>query len=71
MEGTKPMNNYDQLRKDALVRALVRAKEKAEICRLYLVANDRDPDEIAAASLAVEHIEIALGHLGVMAERDF
>jgi hypothetical protein len=58
------MNKHDQNRKDALVRTLCKAKEQAEIARLYLTVNNRDEADIAAASLALEHIEIALEHLG-------
>ncbi|MBU5442058.1 hypothetical protein [Paenibacillus sp. MSJ-34] len=59
------MNKHDKSRKDSLIKALNKAKEQAETARLYLIANERDPEEIAAACLALEHIEIALSHLGV------
>lgn len=58
------MNKYDQRRKDTLIRTLCKAKEQAETLQLYLVANDRNPEDIADANLVLEHIEIALGHLG-------
>lgn len=60
----KPVNKHDQSRKDGLIRTLCRAKEQAETARMYLVANQRDPDDIAAVNLALEHIDIALEHLG-------
>lgn len=57
------MNTYDQRRKDALVRTLQKAKEQAEIARMYLVTNEREPTDITAACDALEHIEIALERL--------
>ncbi|WP_308637701.1 hypothetical protein [Paenibacillus silvisoli] len=60
------MNKHDQARKDALVKTLCKAKEQAETAKLYLVTNDRDADDVAAAALALEHVEIALEHLGAL-----
>lgn len=60
------MNKYDQQRKQDLIKALVKSKEKAEIHKLYLKVNERDPEEVATAHLVLEHIEIALQHLGVL-----
>jgi hypothetical protein len=60
------MNKHDQVRKDDLVKALCKAKEKAETTKLYLVANDRSEEDINAASLALEHVDIALEHLGAL-----
>lgn len=57
--------NYDARRKEALVQSLLKAKDQAENAHTYLVENSRDPEEINVAALALEHIEIALEHLGV------
>ena len=58
------MNKHDQRRKDGLVMTLSKAKEQAETARVYLIANEREMEDIADVSLALEHIEIALEHLG-------
>jgi len=60
------MNEHDQCRKNALVKMLLKSWDQAVIARMYLTANERDPEDIANANLAMEHIEIALGHLGVV-----
>ena len=54
------MNTHDQRRKDALVRILRHAQEQAETARMYLIANQRDPEDVAAVLDALEHIELAL-----------
>ncbi|WP_157273374.1 hypothetical protein [Paenibacillus sp. oral taxon 786] len=59
------MNKHDQSRRNSLIKTLNKAREQAETARMYLIANERDPEDIAATSLALEHIEIALSHLGV------
>jgi uncharacterized protein YsxB (DUF464 family) len=56
---------HDLRRKLALIKLLCRVKERAEEARLYLTVNDRDPEEIGNLNLAIEHIEIAMEHLGV------
>ncbi|GIP38335.1 hypothetical protein J31TS4_16150 [Paenibacillus sp. J31TS4] len=66
-EGAEPLNIHDQRRKDALAKTLLKAKEQAHTTFLYLTANDRDPEQIAVLSLALEHIETALEHLGITA----
>lgn len=63
------MTKHDQHRKNTLIRTLQKAKDQAEVLRLYLTANNRDPEDIATANLALEHIEIALEHLGAATER--
>lgn len=62
------MNKHDQIRKDGLIKTLRKAKEQAETARMYLIANERDQEDIAAACLSLEHIEIALLHLGAKEE---
>lgn len=62
--ATKP-SIHDDRRKQSLITALGKAREKANECWIYLTANDRDPEEIANMALAVEHIDAALKHLGV------
>lgn len=59
-------NKNDQRRKDDLVRALGKAKEKGELHRMYLIVNDRDLEDIATANLAIELIDNALEHLGAL-----
>lgn len=71
-EGVKALvvtiSKHDQQRKDDLIKTLVKAKEQAETARLYLIANDRDIEEIVNVGLVLEHIDIALGHLGALVE---
>lgn len=62
------MNKHDLKRQQDLISAILKAKEKAQIAALYLIANDRDMDDIANVELAAEHINIALSHLGVETE---
>lgn len=62
------MNVHDQRRRDQLAKTLSKAKEQAETCFLYLVTNERPFEEISDAELALEHIKIALGHLGLAVE---
>jgi hypothetical protein len=59
------MNKHDLKRKQNLILALNKAKEKASIALMYLTANDRDYEDIANVGLAAEHTAIALGHLGI------
>jgi hypothetical protein len=61
-------NKHDLQRKQDLIASLNRAKEKARVAMLYLTTNNRDPEDIANVGLAAEHIEIALGHLGIEME---
>lgn len=61
MKGERAMEKYDQQRKNALIKTLRKAKEQAETVLLYLTVNNRDPEDIAAAGLVLEHLEIALG----------
>lgn len=63
------INKHDQKRKDKLVKALQKAQEMAGICWLYVTANDRPPDQVAEIALAMNHIEMALNHLGAPIER--
>lgn len=60
------MNKHDQVRKDSLVKTLIKAKEQAETAKLYLTVNERDSEDIEAAALALEHVEIALEQLGAL-----
>ena len=60
------MNKHDQSRRDALIKTLAKAKEQAETAKLYLVANNRSQEDIAAAHDALEHIDIALERLGAI-----
>ncbi|WP_078441239.1 hypothetical protein [Mycobacterium tuberculosis] len=62
------MNIQDQRQKEALVSSLLKAREKAASTHTYLVVNDRDPEEINAARLALGHIDIALEHIGATAD---
>jgi hypothetical protein len=62
------MNTHDLKRQQDLITALNKAKEKASIALMYLTANDRHYEDIANVGLAAEHIEIALGHLGIETE---
>lgn len=58
------MNKHDQMRKNALVKTLVKAAEQAATFRLYITGNNtEDMDELARADIAEEHIRIALAHL--------
>ena len=63
------MSKHDQRRKDALIKTLQKAKDQADTALLYLSANDRDLEQIADMTLALEHIEIALGHLEKISEQ--
>jgi ABC-type dipeptide/oligopeptide/nickel transport system ATPase subunit len=56
-------NVNDQRRKDAVIKALEKAKEKAQTAHLYLVANARTMEEIADMTLVLEHIDIAIAAL--------
>ncbi|AZN43373.1 hypothetical protein [Paenibacillus albus] len=60
------MNKHDQSRKDALIKTLIKAKEQAETAKLYLSVNNRDTEDIAAASVALEYVEHALEQLGAL-----
>lgn len=60
------MNKHDQNRKDELIKTLCKAKEKAENSLLYLTVNNRELEDISAAGLALEHVNIALEHLGAL-----
>lgn len=66
--GTNGISKYDQQRKDVLINTLIRAKERANTALVYLSANDRDPEEINAVNVALEHINIALEFLGAVVE---
>lgn len=57
------MNKHDQRRREKLLKLLRQAQEQAEMCMLYLVANKRDPEEIADIALAEEHIGIVIEKL--------
>ena len=57
------MNQHDQRRKESVIKALQKAKEKADIARMYLTANARDIEEIADMTLVLEHIDIAIAAL--------
>ncbi|MDB5053127.1 MAG: hypothetical protein JWM44_1177 [Bacilli bacterium] len=59
------MNQHDLKRQQDLIKALNKAKEKARLARLYLSVNADNWEETANVTLAAEHIEIALGHLGI------
>jgi len=63
------LSKHDQRRKDALIKTLQKAKDQADTALLYLSANDRDLEQIADMTLALEHIEIALGHLEKISEQ--
>jgi hypothetical protein len=67
-EIAKRENRHDKQRREKLIQTLQKAKEQAETAVLYLTANNRNMDDIFNARLALEHIEIALEHLGVTAE---
>ncbi|MDR9503390.1 hypothetical protein RI662_03620 [Brevibacillus agri] len=64
------MNKHDQSRRNSLIKTLKKAQEQAATARMYLVANERDSEDIAATCLALEHIEIALSHLGAKEDGD-
>ncbi|MDF2649834.1 MAG: hypothetical protein K0Q73_5639 [Paenibacillus sp.] len=64
------MNIHDKRRKDDTVKSLAKAKEKAENHRLYLTVKASDPEEIATANIVLEHINIALEHLGALLPAD-
>lgn len=61
---------YDQQRKDSLIKALGKAKEIAEVHRVYLTTYDSDMEDIATANLAIELIDNALEHLGALVPAD-
>jgi hypothetical protein len=65
------MNKHDQSRKDALIKALCKAKEQADLALIYLNANNRDMRDICAVNDALEHIEIALEQLGAAVPATF
>lgn len=58
------MNKEDERRKKAVIKALEKAKEKADTAYLYLTTNERNIEDIMDMNLAMEHIDIALEHLG-------
>ena len=58
------MNKHDKKRIEGLVKTLAKAKDQAGTAHMYLIANHRDPEDIATVSLVLEHIEITLEHLG-------
>jgi len=60
------MNIHDQARKDALIKTLIKAKEQADTARTYLVAHDRDPEDIMTNGVVMEHIDNALEQLGTL-----
>ena len=60
------MNKNDQLRKDSIIKTLCKAKEQAEVFLLYLNANNREIEDIYAAILTLEHIDISLEQLGAL-----
>jgi len=60
------MNKHDQSRKDSLIKTLCKAKEQAETAVLYLTANNREVDDILAAKVTLEHIELSLERLGAL-----
>lgn len=64
------MNKHDQSRRNSLIKTLQKAREQAETAKMYLIANNREQDDIAATHLALEHIEIALEHLGAKGAAD-
>ncbi|MHB1681611.1 MAG: hypothetical protein ACYCYO_02105 [Bacilli bacterium] len=57
------MNIHDQRRKNALIQTLHKARAQVETARMYLVANQRDPKDLAAILDALDHIELALERL--------
>ena len=59
------MNQHDQRRKESVIKALQKAKERADIAHMYLTANESNREDVMNMNLALEHIEIALEHLGV------
>lgn len=63
------MNRYDLRRKEQVIKALKKAKEKADIAMLYLSANNPDLWQVADMRLTIEHIENALEVLGVRTNR--
>jgi hypothetical protein len=58
-------NIHDEKRKRDLIKSLLTAKEKASVTQLYLTTNDRVQEDIWNIGLVIEHIDIALEHLGV------
>jgi hypothetical protein len=66
--NTMKQNKYDRQRRDQLLKTLAKAKEQAENAALYLTANERPIEEVYAVEDALEHITIALEHLGVKEE---
>jgi ubiquinone biosynthesis protein UbiJ len=62
------MNTHDLKRQQDLIASLLKSKEKARIALLYLTVNDRSYEDISNVNLAVEHLDIALSHLGVGTE---
>ena len=58
------MNQHDQRRKESVIKALQKAKEKVDIAHMYLTANEPNPEDVMNMNLALEHIDIALEHLG-------
>ena len=64
MAEVKIISKEDQKRKDALIKTLTKAKEQADTARLYLIANDRNLDDIYAAADVADHIDNALERLG-------
>jgi hypothetical protein len=58
------MNIHDRRRRDQLAKTLLKAKEQAETALLYLTSAEQPTDDFFNARLALEHIEIALEHLG-------
>lgn len=59
------MNKHDKTRMDRLIKLLVQAREQAAVAQMYLIANKRDDGDIDAAGNVLEHISIAMEHLGI------
>lgn len=63
------ISRHDQQRKDTLIKLLHKAKEQAEITRLYLSEDEHAFEEANAVNVAIEHIYIALEYLGAVVEK--
>lgn len=64
------MNKHDLKRKQDLISALKKAKEKARVAMVYLFVSDQNIEDMEDVELVLEHLDIALGHLGVETEEN-
>ncbi|MBP1992522.1 hypothetical protein [Paenibacillus eucommiae] len=60
------MNRHDKKRKDDLISALEKARQKAELTKLYLNRHNSTFEDMTELTQAIHSIDTALFHLGVV-----